>query len=47
MVHLKPFTSRHHTCSSFLLAASHSESLTRWRVGRDTHLLIITEEVLS
>ena len=46
MVHLKPFTSRHHPCSSFLLAASHSESFTRWRVGRDTHF-IITKEVLS
>ncbi len=37
MVHLKQFTSRHHTCSSPLLAASHSESLIRWRVGSDTH----------
>jgi len=46
MVHLKQFTSRHHTCSSPLLAASHSESFIRWRVGGDTHF-IITKEVSS
>src|SRR4029079_9388672 len=37
LVHLEQRTSRHHTCSSLYLAASHSESFTRWRVEDDTH----------
>src|SRR6266852_406326 len=45
MAHLEQFTSRHHICSSPLLAASHSESFIRWRVGDDTHFLL-TKEVL-
>ena len=43
MVHLKQFTSRHHTCSLPVLATSHSEGFIWWRVRDDTHFLLTTE----
>jgi len=43
---LEQFISRHHTCVSPLLAASHSESFIWWCVRGDTHFLL-TKEVLS
>jgi hypothetical protein len=43
---LEQCISRHHTCVSPLLAASHSERFIWWCVRDDTHFLL-TKEVLS